>query len=110
MKKFLKAAVLAGALSIAIPAFAQLHVGVGINIGPPAPPAETVIVRPAGEVVWVPGYYRWAPRRHHYVWVAGRWMHPPRPHSVWVAGHWERRNNEWVFFQGRWEREHPRVR
>jgi WXXGXW repeat (2 copies) len=110
MKTFLKLALFGGLLAIAIPASAQLHIGVGINIGPPAPRAERMSARPSRDAVWIAGYHRWAPRRHRYVWVPGRWMRPPRPHTVWVAGRWERRNNEWVYYEGRWENEPLRVR
>ena len=109
MKTFLKFAVCAGLLAIAIPAFAQLHIGVGINIGPPPPQREVVVVKPPHPgVVWIAGYYKWHPRRHRYTWVPGRWMRPPRPHFIWAEGRWERRNNEWVYYEGRWAPEPPR--
>lgn len=110
MKTFFKLALFCGMLAVAIPASAQLHIGVGINIGPPPSQKERMIVRPSRDAVWIAGYYRWAPRRHRYVWVAGRWALPPRPHAIWVEGRWERRNNEWVYYQGRWENEPPRAR
>ena len=109
MKKLISIAILAGGLAAAIPASAQIHVGLGINIGPPPPQKEVMVVHPPHRGwVWVPGYYKWHPRRHRYTWVAGRWRRPPRPNAVWVEGRWERRNNEWVYFEGRWE--NPRVR
>ena len=110
MKTFLKLALFCGLLAIAIPASAQLHIGVGINIAPPAPRTERMTVRPSRDAVWIAGYHRWAPRRHRYVWVPGQWRRPPRPHTIWVAGRWERRNNEWVYYEGRWDNEPPRAR
>ena len=86
MKTFLKLALFCGLFAVAIPASAQLHIGVGINIGPPPPRKERMIVRPSRDAVWIAGYYKWHPRRHRYVWVPGRWMRPPRPHTVWVEG------------------------
>lgn len=110
MKTFLKTLILAGIFAISTPASAQLHIGLHINMGPPPPPRERVVVRPRGDVVWIAGYYRWHPHRHSYLWVPGRWERPPRPRSVWVPGRWERRNDEWVYFEGRWEGERIRKR
>ncbi|HTX17428.1 MAG TPA: hypothetical protein VMG34_02110 [Bacteroidota bacterium] len=108
MKNFLKALLLAAMMSIAVPALAQLHVGLHIQVGPPPPPREEVVPRPHGHVIWIDGYYRWHPHRHAYVWVRGHWERPPRPHSVWVPGRWERRNGEWVNFEGHWANERVR--
>jgi hypothetical protein len=110
MKRFLKLALLCVLLAVAIPAFGQLHIGVGINIGPPPPKRERMIARPGRDAVWLAGYYKWHPRRHRYTWVPGHWMRPPRPHVVWVEGRWERRNNECVYYEGRWEDEQHRGR
>ena len=105
MKSIIKVGVLGGMLAIATPMIGQINIGVGIRIGPPPPPREEVIVaqRPYPDAIWIEGYYRWAPRRHHYVWVRGHWERPPHRHAVWVAGRWEQRHGEWVYFQGRWE-------
>ncbi len=110
MKTFLKAALLGGLLALAVPAFAQIHIGLGINIGPPHPPRERIVVRPYQDAVWIAGYYQWHVRHHRYIWVPGRWERPPRPHSVWVPSRWERRHNEWVFYEGRWDNERVRNR
>jgi len=31
---------------------------------------------------------------------------PPRPHreDVWIAGYWDRRDDQWAWLSGRWER------
>ena len=111
MKTFLAFALLTIFLALATPASAQIHIGVGINVGPPPPQREEVVVRPPRPgVVWIAGYYKWHPRRHRYTWVPGRWERPPHPHSVWVAGRWEKRNGELVFYEGRWESERTRKR
>ena len=104
MKTFLKLVILLVIRALLTPTLAQLHVGVGINIGPPTPVhEEIVVVKPYPNAVWIPGYYRWAPKSRQYVWVKGRWGRAPHAHMVWVPGRWEQRNKEWVFFQGRWE-------
>ena len=103
MKPLWRIALLGGMLTMAAPLFAQLHVGIGINIGPPPPRREIIVARPYPDAVWIPGYYRWNGRRHHYLWVRGRWARPPHAHAEWVEGHWEQRHNEWVYFEGRWK-------
>ena len=108
MKNLLKMLLLAAMMSVAVPALAQLHVGLNIQVGPPPPPREEVLPRPHGNVIWIDGYYRWHPHRHAYVWVRGHWERPPRPRSVWVPGRWERRNGEWVNYPGHWENERVR--
>jgi hypothetical protein len=105
MKTFLRILLIAGSLMITVPAMAQLHVGLGITLGPPALRTETIVAAPSPAHVWVTGYYRWHPKRHTYVWVPGHWQKPPRPHQVWAAGHWEQRNHEWVYFEGRWKKD-----
>ena len=46
---------------------AQVRVGIGVNLAPPPPRYERVVVRPG--YVWAPGYWQMRGRRH--VWVAG---------------------------------------
>ena len=110
MKTFLKIVLFGGLLALATPAFAQIHIGLGISIGPPHPPRERIVVRPYRDAIWIAGYYQWHPRHHRYIWEPGRWERPPRLHSVWVPGRWERRHTEWVFYEGRWDNERLRKR
>lgn len=70
---------------------------------PPAMPYEAVPVPPPGAPglwVWRPGRWRW--NGHAYLWVAGRYVHPPRPHAAWVPGHWAARRGHWVWVPGHW--------
>ncbi len=112
MKKLLVViAFFAGWIALSTPARAQLHVGIGINIGPPPERVEVIGVRPYRGAVWVAGYYDWLPERREYVWVPGHWVRPPRARSMWVPGRWARRHNEWVFYEGHWKDRRPnRVR
>jgi len=105
MKTLFSIAFVAAIFVFATPATAQLHIGVGIRIGPPpAPKEEVVVTRPPHRGwVWIPGNYEWRSRHHKYVWVKGHWIKPPRAHAVWIPGRWEQRNNEWVYFEGRWD-------
>jgi len=86
----------------AIPAFSQVHDGLGIRIGPPPPPQEVVVVRPYPDAVWIAGYYEWLPARGVYVWTPGRWVRPPRRGAIWVAPRWQRHRGEYVYYPGRW--------
>jgi hypothetical protein len=97
-------------LLFTIPAQAQIHIGLGIRIGPPAPVHEVIVERPFSGAVWIPGFYRWHAAHRSYVWVPGRWTRMPRPGVVWIPERWERRRGEWVFYEGRWGNERPERR
>lgn len=66
-----------------------------VNLAPPAPVAP-------GYWVWRPGFWRWDGRQ--YVWIPGRYVHPPYYGAVWVPGHWDARPRGWVWVPGRWRR------
>jgi len=51
---------------------------------------------------WQPGYWRWTPRG--YVWVRGRYVHPPRARAVWVPGEWVLVRGRYVWHAGHWRR------
>jgi hypothetical protein len=69
---------------------------------PPPPPPPVVIVQPAPEYVWIDGYYSWYGRDRGYVWIPGRWEHPPRPGARWERAHWEQRGGGQIFIEGTW--------
>lgn len=82
------------------PAQARTFVDVGINIAPPAPRYERVVVRPG--YVWNPGYYRWDGRYGRYVWVGGGYMRERHGHA-WVPAHWSRGpHGHWHMIPGHW--------
>jgi hypothetical protein len=69
---------------------------------PPAPieempPAE----KPAGDVVWIGGYWHWDDDRQDYLWVSGCWRTLPRGRQ-WVAGYWREQNDQWQWVPGFW--------
>jgi len=66
---------------------------------PPPPPAETLIVSPGPDFVWVGGEWTWNGR---WVWMAGHWDFPPRPHAMWVRGYWDRGPHGWHQSPGHW--------
>ena len=96
--------ILAGMVSVSAllaPASAAASTRLYVQIGPPAPIVEPVVVAPGPAYVWTPGYYRWDGRA--YVWVGGRYAVPPRPHAVWVAGRWHHHHSHgWYWVNGHW--------
>jgi hypothetical protein len=74
-----------------------VHIGIGINLTPPAERVEVIPARPREGYVWIKGH--WLRRDGNWVWVGGRWDNPPRPGGAWVRGQYNRRG-EWV--EGHW--------
>jgi hypothetical protein len=94
MKKFLLMAVASAVLCTGT-AFAQVIV----RVAPPPPIVEHHEAERRG-FVWVDGYHRWD--GHRYIWVHGRWVHPPRPGVAWVPGHWDPRPGGYIWVEGHW--------
>jgi hypothetical protein len=97
--------VLAGTVTLtgsvlAAPACAAPRGRIYVQIGPPPPVVERVVVAPAPGYIWVPGYYSWSGVA--YVWVPGRHALAPRPRAVWVPGRWVRERRGWYWVEGRW--------
>src|SRR5438067_8728943 len=95
MKHSLFSAIILG-VGTALTAHASTRVGIGLNIGIPAPirvyeappprVVERVMVAPAPGYVWIPGHYTFVEGGWH--WLGGAWMLPPRPDAYWVEGRW----------------------
>ena len=70
-----------------------------IQVPPPAPPVETVVVSPGPGYYWVDGEWEW---NGGWVWVGGHWAYPPRPGVIWIAGRsWHDRHG-WHVEHGHW--------
>lgn len=82
-------------------AAARIYVDVRINVAPPPPRVERVIVRPG--YVWVPGYWRWDGRVHRHVWVTGYYVRARRGYR-YVPAHWVHEGPVWRFHAGYWAR------
>jgi hypothetical protein len=67
---------------------------------PPPPPAETMVVAPGPDYVWVDGEWVW--NGGTWVWIGGRWALPPYRHAVWVGVRWERGPYGWHRAGGHW--------
>jgi outer membrane lipoprotein SlyB len=70
-----------------------------VQTAPPLPPAETVVVAPGPEYVWIDGEWVW---NGGWIWVGGHWGLPPYPHAVWVRGYWLRGPHGWYRSPGHW--------
>lgn len=90
----------AGSSLIAPSAEARVFVGIHAPVAPPPPHREYRPGRPYAGAVWIPGYWRWAHRRH--VWVGGYWAKPPRHYHNWVPGHWRSTPRGWIWIDGHW--------
>lgn len=91
-----------GAVTYAPPVEARTYVDVDVNLAPPAPRYERVIVRPG--YAWTPGYWRWDRYGHRHVWVGGVYVRE-RPGMVWVPHHWQQGpHGGWRFVEGHWAR------
>lgn len=71
---------------------------------PPAieevPPGE----KPAGDVIWIPGYWGWDDERKDFIWVSGIWRQAP-PGLRWVPGYWRKADNGNQWVSGFWSKE-----
>jgi hypothetical protein len=68
--------------------------------GPPAPRYGAVGYAPGPGYVWTEGY--WNLSGGQWIWVGGRWLHPPRPHAVWVTPEWRREGRGYRYYRGYW--------
>jgi hypothetical protein len=90
----------AGGLAYTPPVVAGAYVDVGIDIAPPAPRYERVVVRPG--YVWTPGYWRWDNAGRRHVWVGGVFV-AERPGFVWIPHRWDHGpDGRWHFQEGHW--------
>ncbi|MDO3561207.1 YXWGXW repeat-containing protein [Ralstonia pseudosolanacearum] len=92
----------AGAAWVAVPAQAQVSIGVqiGPTMPPPPPQYEAVPVMPSG-YVWAPGYWQWQEGR--YMWRPGYRVHE-RQGYAYRAPRWEQGPNGWMMREGGWDR------
>ncbi|HTW76108.1 MAG TPA: YXWGXW repeat-containing protein, partial [Steroidobacteraceae bacterium] len=99
-RSLLFAATLATALALAPASWAQIGIGVSINVAPPVLPVYTQPPIPAAGYLWVPGYWAWADGG--YYWVPGTWVEPPQPGLLWTPGYWAWVNGAYVWNEGYW--------
>ena len=61
------------------------------------PPAE----KPAGDMIWISGYWGYDDERKDFLWVSGTWRKAP-PGKQWVAGYWREQGTDWQWVPGFW--------
>ncbi len=81
---------------------AQVYVGVGVNIAPPAIPVYTQPPAPAPNYIWQPGYWAWGPGG--YYWVPGTWVAAPAVGMLWTPGYWGWGSSAYYWHPGYWGR------
>jgi len=93
---------LTGSLAFtATPGAAQVSVGVGVHIGPPAPRYEVVPASPGPRYFWRAGFWAW--NGSAYVWRPGAYVvRPAWATGGWVPGHWVQRPAGWFWVRGHW--------
>jgi WXXGXW repeat (2 copies) len=82
--------ILFAGILLAVPAgsFAQLSIGVSINIPPPGLPVYLQPPCPEPNYMWTPGFWAWDAEGGEYYWVPGTWVFAPQPGYLWTPGYW----------------------
>lgn len=88
------------ALTVALPSYAQISVGVSIRVGPPVLPVYVQPVCPAPGYIWMPGYWAYGP--DGYYWVPGTWVEPPAVGVLWTPGYWGWSEGFYLWHAGYW--------
>jgi len=105
MKNLKKIALIAGLIFATTHLYAQISVGVGINISariaPPALPVYEQPVCPADGYLWTPGYWAYADPDGYY-WVPGVWVRPPHIGVLWTPAYWGYDGGVYGFHSGYW--------
>lgn len=89
-------------LIAAVPAQAQVAVGISVGFAPPAIPVYTQPVCPGEGYIWAPGYWAWDPDFDDYYWVPGTWVEAPEVGFLWTPGYWAWGGSAFVFHEGYW--------
>jgi hypothetical protein len=95
-------AALVAAIVAAVPATssAQVFVGVGVTIAPPAIPVYVQPPCPQPNFMWMPGYWAWGPGG--YYWVPGTWVAAPAYGTLWTPGYWGWSSGAYYWHRGYW--------
>ncbi len=99
--KFNRICSLLFAMTLSIPASAQLSVYIGAP--PPRLRYEQRGPVPGPGYAWVDGY--WTPQGNRYRWVAGRWDRPPYEGAHWNHPHYDHQQQGWQLHEGHWDRD-----
>lgn len=81
-----------------MPSPAQVVVGIGVSIAPPAIPVYVQPACPAANYIWEPGYWAWG--AGGYYWVPGTWVAAPGVGLLWTPGWWGWDSNAYYWHRG----------
>jgi len=81
-------------------AYADVSVGVSVNIGPPPLPYYPQPFCPGPGYIWTPGYWAYGP--YGYYWVPGTWVLAPAVGLLWTPGYWGWRGGYYWWHPGYW--------
>jgi hypothetical protein len=84
--------------SASLPSLARTEVEFQVNVAPPAPRHESVPPPRVGWL-WVPGYWDWRYKRHH--WVRGRYVRH-RPGYYYEPARWAYRGDRYYYSRPGW--------
>ncbi|MEP6955838.1 MAG: YXWGXW repeat-containing protein [Chthoniobacterales bacterium] len=97
----LRSLALAAMLFAGLPlASSHAHVGISVQIAPPALPIYAQPYCPVEGYIWTPGY--WGYEDVGYYWVPGVWVAPPRVGFLWTPGYWGYEGGGYGFHNGYW--------
>jgi hypothetical protein len=85
---------------LALPASAQIGIGVSVRIGPPPLPVYEQPLCPGPGYLWTPGYWAWDDDEGYY-WVPGTWVEAPVG-QLWTPGYWGWNDGVYVWNGGYW--------
>jgi WXXGXW repeat (2 copies) len=104
MRNKLIGGILAMLLLAVLPAaaFAQVSVGVSVNVAPPPLPVYTQPPAPDAGYIWTPGYWAWDDSYGDYYWVPGTWVMAPQPGFLWTPGYWGWNDGAYAWHPGYW--------
>jgi hypothetical protein len=85
---------------LALPASAQIGIGISVRIGPPALPVYEQPLCPGPGYLWTPGYWSWDDDAGYY-WVPGTWVVAPVG-LLWTPGYWGWNDGAYIWNAGYW--------
>jgi hypothetical protein len=98
-KGYFFAFLLLALMVFAMPAAAQVSVGIAIHIGPPTLPVYAQPIAPGPGYIWTPGYWAYGP--DGYYWVPGTWIMAPVG-MLWTPGYWGWGGGGYLWHTGYW--------
>jgi WXXGXW repeat (2 copies) len=87
-------------LGLSTASFAQVSIGIAVNLAPPALPVYEQPICPDANYIWTPGYWAW--NGYDYYWVPGTWVQAPSYGLLWTPGYWGWGTGGYFWHTGYW--------